>query len=517
MRKYILSIILILCGLTILIVNYSNIKNPTYTETAFADQASRFDKLFESFTHQVKENIFIIKKQYGDTLKIRDTLASRMYFLNVLDKHKNLNSIGFFQDNYKLVAKKEKNSRVFTLDSSEQIGVVKWIRIENGKVIGNWFESLEETIYNTSMYKDLISKNDQLKWYLRKRAKFDNINQDQEFIYAAYAYNAEGKQSSIVFEFSRNVLFNEFNINSGKIKPRLSFKDLNGKELHLNTSLTEFPMDSSNQNIKVDSLQIIIDRHFTNFKEVQQGTFNFDYNNQIYWTSFKQLSHDTGIQHYLYTVPNSQLSPDYSGILKGYGGGIGISLIVLGGILLIIRKRFFYRPNKMRISSVKDILKQDEDRYLEFKSSLRWDYRQEKTNPELEKVIMKTIAAFGNTDGGILLIGVDDDKNILGLEKDFQTLKKKDADYYEVHLRNIMHKLMGVKYVSKYIRTQFEVMEDDKLVCKIKVISAKEPLYLKYKNKNGLEEEKFYVRSGNSSHEIKSIAEINDYINSKFK
>jgi len=135
----------------------------------------------------------------------------------------------------------------------------------------------------------------------------------------------------------------------------------------------------------------------------------------------------------------------------------------------------------------------------------------------LEKVIMKTIAAFGNTDGGLLLIGVDDDKNILGLENDFQTLKRKDADYYEVHLRNIMHKLMGVKYVSKYIRTQFETLEGQKVICKIKVISANEPLYLKYPNKNGHQEEKFYVRSGNSSHEIESISEINDYINSKFK
>jgi len=30
---------------------------------------------------------------------------------------------------------------------------------------------------------------------------------------------------------------------------------------------------------------------------------------------------------------------------------------------------------------------------------------------------MKTIAAFGNTDGGMLLIGVDDDKNILEVLK----------------------------------------------------------------------------------------------------
>ena len=171
----------------------------------------------------------------------------------------------------------------------------------------------------------------------------------------------------------------------------------------------------------------------------------------------------------------------------------------------------------MKIPLVKSILEDDENRYLEFKSSLRWDYRQEKVNPELEKIIMKTIAAFGNTDGGILLIGVDDDKNILGLENDFQTLKKTDADYYEVHLRNIMHKLMGVKYVSKFIRTEFETFEDKKTVCKIKVISADEPLFLKYTNKNGQIEEKFYVRNGNSSHEIGSIAEINDYINKKFK
>ena len=76
---------------------------------------------------------------------------------------------------------------------------------------------------------------------------------------------------------------------------------------------------------------------------------------------------------------------------------------------------------------------------------------------------------------------------------------------------------MGVRYVSKYIRMQFEKCVDEKMVCKIKVFAAKEPVYLKIKNKNGLVEEKFFVRSGNSSQEIKSIGEINDYINTRFK
>jgi hypothetical protein len=64
---------------------------------------------------------------------------------------------------------------------------------------------------------------------------------------------------------------------------------------------------------------------------------------------------------------------------------------------------------------------------------------------------------------------------------------------------------------------QFEICEDQKVICKIKINAADEPLFLKYKNKNGQVEEKFYVRSGNSSQEISSIADINDYINSRFK
>jgi predicted HTH transcriptional regulator len=189
----------------------------------------------------------------------------------------------------------------------------------------------------------------------------------------------------------------------------------------------------------------------------------------------------------------------------------------LGIGLSIVRKRFFYKKNQMEMPALEDLLIDDENRYLEFKSSLRWDYRQEKVNPELEKIILKTLAAFGNTDGGILLIGVDDDKKIVGLEKDFQSLKKKDSDYYEIHLRNILHKEMGVKYVSKYIRTQFETTSENKVVCKIRVLPGDEPVFLKFRDKNGSLDEKFFVRSGNSSQEIESIVEINDYINKKYK
>ena len=517
MRKYILSIILILGGLTVMVISYTGKKNPTYSETAFAEEALKFDKAFNIFTTQVRETLFTIKSKFNYNFKTRDSLQTREYFLGQLKQNNLINSIGFFQGDYKVVAHNENSSLVFAVDSTAELNVVKWQRFQGEKLISSWYESFDQSIYNTPWYQELMRQSNEIKWYLRTRSKLNSPEEGQDFFYAGYSYLVNGVKSALVLEFPKDKLFKEFNITSSKMNRRLSIMNLEGKELNLNTEDQQKFNDSLQSKNVVDSLQINIARHFANFKEVPEGTFNFSYKNQIYWNSFKRLSSDSGIKYYLYTVPNSQLTSENTLFLGKFGLWIGLGLMILGSISLLIRKRFFYMPNRMNIPSVEEILKEEENRYLEFKSSLRWDFRQEKVNPELEKVIMKTIAAFGNTDGGILLIGVDDDKNIVGLEKDFQTLKKTDADYYEVHLRNILHKLMGVKYVSKYIRTEFEQVEDEKLVCKIKVISAKEPLYLKYNNKNGQAEEKFYVRSGNSSHEIKSIAEINDYINTKFK
>ena len=517
MRKYILSIILILSGLIIAAISFRSKNNPTYSESAFAEEALKFDKAFNIFTSQVKETFFTIKSNFNYNFTSKDSLRTREYFLDQLKKNNPINSIGFFQGDYKVVARNENSSFVFAIDSTAELNVVKWQRFEGEKLISSWYESFDQSIYNTPWYQELMGQSNEIKWYLRRRSKLNSPEDGQDFFYAGYSYLVNGIKTALVLEFPKDKLFKESKITSGKINPRLSFMNLEGQELYLITADQQKVGDSLQSQHNVDSLQINLARHFANFKEVPEGTFNFNYKNEIYWNSFKRLTKDSGIQYYLYTVPNSQLTSENTLITRKFGLWIGLGLMILGSISLLIRKRFFYMPNRMKIPLVEEILKEEENRYLEFKSSLRWDYRQEKVNPELEKVIMKTIAAFGNTDGGILLIGIDDDKNIIGLEKDFQTLKKTDADYYEVHLRNIMHKLMGVKYVSKYIRTEFEKVNDEKLICKIKVISAKEPLYLKYTNKNGQVEEKFYVRSGNSSHEINSIAEINDYINSKFK
>ena len=71
---------------------------------------------------------------------------------------------------------------------------------------------------------------------------------------------------------------------------------------------------------------------------------------------------------------------------------------------------------------MEDLIAEGESDELEFKSSLRWDYKQEAVNKRLEDVVVKSIAAFGNGQGGTLLIGVNDVGTPLGLEHDYTTL-----------------------------------------------------------------------------------------------
>lgn len=518
MRKYIFSIILISIGFGLLIYNYTN-KNK-YSETIFSKEALAFNKNFSDFIKDVENNIQLIQTNFGDTTKIKDTLNTRKYFLDHLKNNPYLTSIGFVQNDYKIVARKEGKSLIYTSDSTEIQDIVHWQRFENSKLISGWQESLEESIKQTPWYRKLSSNNNQIQWILRlKKEESKLIENNDELFYAGYPYQSGNVNSIILLEYSRINLLRDFNINSKYEHVNLLIQTSEGKELNLTSGIEIIDNTNAKGLIKTknDSLKINTLNHFKRFDSIEAGIFNFSFKNSTYWNSYQRYSKKTGILFYLLTIPNDELHNSIVSRISRNLVWLTLILIGIGVVMLLVKKRYFYRSNRIVIPPVLEILKEDENRYLEFKSSSRWDYRQEKTNPELEKVVLKTIAAFGNTDGGILLIGVDDDKNILGLEQDFSTLKKSTADFYEIHLRNILHNLMGVKYVSKHIRMQFEICIDQKVICKIKIIPADEPLFLKYKNKNGQFEEKFYVRSGNSSQEISSIAEINDYINSRFK
>lgn len=143
-------------------------------------------------------------------------------------------------------------------------------------------------------------------------------------------------------------------------------------------------------------------------------------------------------------------------------------------------------------NTLQDLISESESAVLEFKSSLRWDYHQGKINKDLELEVVITLAAFMNTDGGSLLIGVDDDGKVLGLEKDYHSFRKKNRDGFELYLTRIISDHLGKEFCH-CVRPSFHSMVGD--VCKVDVQVSPEPVYVG-------EQADFYVRTHNSTQKL---------------
>ncbi|MBG29427.1 MAG: hypothetical protein CMI31_05430 [Opitutae bacterium] len=164
--------------------------------------------------------------------------------------------------------------------------------------------------------------------------------------------------------------------------------------------------------------------------------------------------------------------------------------------------------------SIDELIMEGESKHLEFKSSLRWDYREQRVNKSLEEVVLKTIAAFNNTDGGILVIGVDDDGEFLGLQNDYDSLNG-DKDKFQLHLFNLLDAEYGTGYSTSSITVTFH-QKDNNEVCKIEISNGDNPLYTNVTDKHGQKSQKFFVRPGNASKELASHSEVTEYINNRF-
>ncbi|ATG90896.1 helix-turn-helix domain-containing protein [Methylomonas koyamae] len=156
------------------------------------------------------------------------------------------------------------------------------------------------------------------------------------------------------------------------------------------------------------------------------------------------------------------------------------------------------------------IIRQGEGPLLEFKSTLRWDLQEQRVNRSLESVVLKTLAGFFNSHvGGTLLIGVADNGEIVGLEQDFQTLKKSDQDGFEQTLITAIAENLGAD-LCRFVHILFHRI-DNKDVCRVIVSPALRPVFLNIANTP-----KFFVRTGGGTRDL-NIQEALDYVAGRWK
>ena len=140
---------------------------------------------------------------------------------------------------------------------------------------------------------------------------------------------------------------------------------------------------------------------------------------------------------------------------------------------------------------------------VEFKSTLRCNLHTGKADKKMENACLKTIAAFLNSNGGVLLVGVDDDGNALGLADD----KFSNEDKQLLHWNNLVKSHLGVEY-AQFIRASMEDLNGQRILL-IQSITSPRPVFFARDN-----DEVFYVRAGNATQQLKP-SEILAYIDQR--
>lgn len=158
--------------------------------------------------------------------------------------------------------------------------------------------------------------------------------------------------------------------------------------------------------------------------------------------------------------------------------------------------------------SAREVIAGGEGQYVEFKASLMWDYYRQAVNKDLYEPVMKNLAAFMNSAGGVLVIGVSDAGEVLGLERDFSALPKKNVDGFENAFNMAFNSMIGAEW-RQCVTVAFEEI-DDKTICVLTVTPASAPVYLTFKGK-----EEFYIRAGNASQPL-TVSQAARYIGLNF-
>jgi hypothetical protein len=155
-----------------------------------------------------------------------------------------------------------------------------------------------------------------------------------------------------------------------------------------------------------------------------------------------------------------------------------------------------------------------ESKSLEFKSTLVWDIKESKKSPGMEHAILKTLAAFMNSEGGVLYIGVTDDKKIFGLEADIMATGKGNADGLLLHLDNLIKISLGVDK-QHYLNHTIGKLEG-KEVIRLEVKPAPKEVWLTFDKKEGKgKQEEFYIRGQAGSEALNGKALAN-YVRGRF-
>ncbi len=161
--------------------------------------------------------------------------------------------------------------------------------------------------------------------------------------------------------------------------------------------------------------------------------------------------------------------------------------------------------NDQQTSLIEDLIQKGESTTLEFKSTLRFNIHAKKDDKEMGLTVMKSICAMLNTEGGTVLVGVQDDGTVLGIDSDHFP----NDDKYLLHFGTLLKKHIGPEYTA-HIRYGL-VPSGEKKMLKIDCIQSSTPVYIR----DG-DDEDMYIRNGPANVKL-SLKQAIDYQKKHFQ
>ena len=147
------------------------------------------------------------------------------------------------------------------------------------------------------------------------------------------------------------------------------------------------------------------------------------------------------------------------------------------------------KPKEKKLTDEEKLTQSGESESVEFKSTLRWNLHTHLIDKEkVEHSALKTIVAYLNSEGGTLLIGVEDNGNVLGIEPD----QFENDDKYLLYFTHIVNDKIGKEFASQ-IHWDLKDMQGKKIL-RVDCSPSSTPVFLKVENS-----EEFYIRTGPSS------------------
>lgn len=240
---------------------------------------------------------------------------------------------------------------------------------------------------------------------------------------------------------------------------------------------------------------------------------NFESGGQRWWGGFLPFQNQGSSTWVGVAIPTAQTL----GVLQNRWhilAATGLAIVVLGiGLALVVVRRYSHQLRdlpKVTINRAEpetdlyDLIGRGEDTHLEFKSTMRTNLHTGKPGKEIELSWLKGVAAFLNTEGGILLMGVADDGEVLGLQADAFA----NDDKCRLHFKNLINQHLGPEY-ARFLR--FDLFQlDERQIGAVECEQADTPAYLRHK-----QGEIFLIRNGPSNIEL-PISRALGYIRGRF-